>query len=312
MGNIVKISDSTSTTSSNIAASLTAVKAAYDRADSASLRTKSENIITNTSQDTTTTWVNLGPGVYWFSKDGCLIDQPSTYGFVINLIYGGDVFQIWSCQNGGPMRYRQGNAAGWGNTWQNNATWADNCNWANGADASNAANTLAIAGRRVSFNWSGQGGTPDWVWGGSESTLANNQYLVYSPSNFNVNYANSAGRAYPRKTDGGDLNMNWHDHGGYPSYLWGGDDGTNMYVYPPSRLNVNYANSAWSATVTPNAVAYETADGSATLPSGGTWAYVFSRATYSGNAGVAGVAAGGTTITSGDDSKHTLFAIRVG
>lgn len=41
------------------------------------------------------------------------------------------------------------------------------------------------------WNWSGQGGTPSWVWGGSDGT---NMY-VYSPANFSVNYANSAGSA---------------------------------------------------------------------------------------------------------------------
>ncbi len=39
--------------------------------------------------------------------------------------------------------------------------------------------------------WSGQGGQPPWLWGGSDGT---NMY-VYNPSNFSVNYANSAGWA---------------------------------------------------------------------------------------------------------------------
>lgn len=42
-----------------------------------------------------------------------------------------------------------------------------------------------------SWNWSGQGGQPPWLWGGSDGT---NMY-VYNPSNFSVNYANSAGSA---------------------------------------------------------------------------------------------------------------------
>jgi hypothetical protein len=41
------------------------------------------------------------------------------------------------------------------------------------------------------WNWSGQGGQPNWLWGGNDGT---NMY-VYNPSNFNVNYANSAGNA---------------------------------------------------------------------------------------------------------------------
>lgn len=38
------------------------------------------------------------------------------------------------------------------------------------------------------FNWAGQGGQPQWLWGGN----AENQYYVYNPANFSVNYANSA------------------------------------------------------------------------------------------------------------------------
>lgn len=43
-------------------------------------------------------------------------------------------------------------------------------------------------------------------------------------------------------------NWNWSGQGGQPSWLWGGNDGTNMYVYNPSNFSVNYANSAGSAS----------------------------------------------------------------
>lgn len=44
-------------------------------------------------------------------------------------------------------------------------------------------------------NWqySGQGGTPNWVWGSNTADGSTN--YVWSPSNFSVNYANSAGSA---------------------------------------------------------------------------------------------------------------------
>jgi hypothetical protein len=57
----------------------------------------------------------------------------------------------------------------------------------------------------------------------------------------------SSGRAYPRRSDGGDLNFYWSGQGGQPTWLWGGNDGANMYVYNPSNFSVNYANSAGSA-----------------------------------------------------------------
>lgn len=43
----------------------------------------------------------------------------------------------------------------------------------------------------MTFNWSGQDGQPTWLWGGND---ASNMY-VWNPSNFSVNYANSAGSA---------------------------------------------------------------------------------------------------------------------
>lgn len=36
----------------------------------------------------------------------------------------------------------------------------------------------------------------------------------------------------------------WSGQGGQPSWLWGGNDGANMYVYNPSNFSVNYAKSA--------------------------------------------------------------------
>jgi len=55
------------------------------------------------------------------------------------------------------------------------------------------------------------------------------------------------GRAYPRRVGGGDINFHWSGQGGQPTWVWGGSDGTNMYVYNPSNFNVNYANGAGNA-----------------------------------------------------------------
>ena len=60
-------------------------------------------------------------------------------------------------------------------------------------NASNSTNAEYVANESVymRFHWSGQGGQPTWLWGGNE---AGHMY-VYNPSNFSVNYANSAGNA---------------------------------------------------------------------------------------------------------------------
>ena len=77
-----------------------------------------QNATNGVANDTTAKWVELGPGYSFFSQDEQLVDQPQTYGFVLNYVYGSDVFQIWSSQNQGPIYYRNGNAGGWGNSWR--------------------------------------------------------------------------------------------------------------------------------------------------------------------------------------------------
>lgn len=52
------------------------------------------------------------------------------------------------------------------------------------------------------------------------------------------------GRAYPRRVGGSPINFHWSGQGGQPQWLWGGNDGQEMYVYNPSNFSVNYANSA--------------------------------------------------------------------
>lgn len=60
-----------------------------------------------------------------------------------------------------------------------------------GARAVSASKLYTNGGGDGTFNWSGQGGQPNWLWGGNDPA---NMYL-YNPSNFSVNYANSAGSA---------------------------------------------------------------------------------------------------------------------
>jgi hypothetical protein len=48
--------------------------------------------------------------------------------------------------------------------------------------------------------------------------------------------------------NGGGMTFNWSGKGGQPYWLWGGEDGANMYVYHPGNFSVNYANSANSAS----------------------------------------------------------------
>ena len=55
------------------------------------------------------------------------------------------------------------------------------------------------------FNWSGQSGQPTWIWGSNDGI----NYYVWNPSNFNVNYANSAGSV--ARATFGDASNGTHD-----------------------------------------------------------------------------------------------------
>lgn len=40
------------------------------------------------------------------------------------------------------------------------------------------------------------------------------------------------------------MTFHWNSQEGQPKWLWGGNDGANMYVYNPANFSVNYATSA--------------------------------------------------------------------
>ena len=48
--------------------------------------------------------------------------------------------------------------------------------------------------------------------------------------------------------NGAAMTFNWSGQSGQPTWLWGSNDGTNVYVWNPSNFSVNYATSAGSAT----------------------------------------------------------------
>lgn len=59
---------------------------------------------------------------------------------------------------------------------------------------------------------------------------------------------NLGARAFPRRSDGGALNIVWSGQAGMPAWVLGGSDGTNIYAYNPAGFSVNYAASAGSAS----------------------------------------------------------------
>ena len=76
-----------------------------------------------------------------------------------------------------------------------------------------------------------------------------------------------------RREGGVDTIWYWSGQGGQPGWLWGGNDGVNMYVYNPANFSVNYANSAYISTAV-SGVWF--GRNNQTVPSGGTWRVITS------------------------------------
>ena len=78
------------------------------------------NAITSTANDTTAKWGAFGNGVSFYSTASQLTDQPTQYGYVINICpsANSEVHQIWATQASGNMYHRGGNSSGWSGTWR--------------------------------------------------------------------------------------------------------------------------------------------------------------------------------------------------
>lgn len=61
--------------------------------------------------------------------------------------------------------------------------------------------------------------------------------------------AAAAGRAFPKRSDGAGINFIWSGQAGQPSWLIGGNDGINMYVYNPASFNVASVGGWTQATI---------------------------------------------------------------
>lgn len=102
---------------------------------------------------------------------------------------------------------------------------------ANGGRAWEANRLLRADGGATVWNWHGQDGQPQWLWGGNDGE----SMYVYNPSNFSVNYANSAN-------------------------------------YATTAGSANNASTAWQTTIVPN-VTFVGRGG--TMPAGGSWLYIY-------------------------------------
>ena len=83
-----------------------------------SINTKGTNTINSKANDTTSNWGAQGNSVHWYTTAGLLNDQPSQWGYILNLGSGSEVHQIWATQSSGNLAHRGGNASGWSGSWR--------------------------------------------------------------------------------------------------------------------------------------------------------------------------------------------------
>lgn len=120
----------------------------------------------------------------YLGKTATAADSSKVGGYLPHLSAFGNTAAIRDANGDLTARYFKGSLDGNASS----ATTAGSCS-GNAATATTAANASKLNGQN--FYWSGQGGQPTWVYGGSDGT---NLY-VYNPSNWSVNYANSSNYA---------------------------------------------------------------------------------------------------------------------
>lgn len=109
---------------------------------------KGTSTINSTSNDTTAKWGVHKNSVHWYATSGQLKDQPSQYGYLINVGQGSEVHQFWTVQPSGNVLHRGGNADNWSGTWR---TFLDSSNYKNYCNLSN----IGAAASSHSHNYAG-------------------------------------------------------------------------------------------------------------------------------------------------------------
>lgn len=184
--------------------------------------------------------------------------------FVITATNGTNSFNFWGLPNGKlswgnkniVRSVNSVNADDNGNvsiTTVNHATSADSATSATSATkaSQNASGHLLADTIVKSISIKGKTITVTKIDGTSYTLTTQDTTTAYTKlSQFanDVGYITANNRAYPRMADGGNINFNWKGMSGQPTWLWGGENGTNMYVYNPANFSVKHATSANSAS----------------------------------------------------------------
>ena len=101
----------------------------------------------------------------------------------------------------------------------NTADSAKSVKYATSAGSATTASQLMLGSRATTFNWNGQGGQPEWLFGSNESNItggSTSNVYVYNPSNFRVAHANESSTlgitANPTNSNNLDTPLNFAQH----------------------------------------------------------------------------------------------------
>lgn len=107
-----------------------------------------------------------------------------------------------------------------------------NTSYVGGGTLSILANTVAISSTLTATSASISGTVTGDTFSGAGTSLTGLASSLTSGKASTLSNGGGTGTA---------MTFNWSGLTGQPTYLWGGNDGTNMYVYNPSNFNVNQA-----------------------------------------------------------------------
>lgn len=158
--------------SGNISWSLSEIGAAASSHSHNSLTTKGTNTINSTANDTVSNWGAHGHSVHWYTQSGCLNEQPSQYGYILNLGSGTEVHQLWMTQASGNLAHRGGNGYGWNGSWK---TILDSSNFTSyAASANHSHSNYAASSHTHNMISMKSGHVSDWT---SSSAMNGKTYM---------------------------------------------------------------------------------------------------------------------------------------
>ena len=140
--------------------------------------------ISTTTNDTTAKWKDYNIGVAWYNATGKLNDQPSTFGFLLNVrtsASNNDVHQLWFAQADGDIYHRGGNANGWGSN-----------SWRKVLDTSNYTSTVTPANIGAATSGHNHNGTYVKVSGDTMTGMITHKNSAASTSSFKIFAAQSS------------------------------------------------------------------------------------------------------------------------